>query len=96
MDKYFLSLHGFLQVSVAVMDDLDDDLDHDPQVVIDCEKPTLHVDINTGDWVADKNNTSLCTADKGEILRCVGIEMINIKLNFQICKFFLTCKLEDI
>lgn len=59
----------FVAVSVAVMDDLDDDLDHDPQVVIDCEKPTLHVDINTGDWVADKNNTSLCTADKGEILR---------------------------
>ena len=51
------------------MGDLDDDLNHDPQVVITCDKPAKHVDLNTGEWVVDKNNTSLCTADKKEILK---------------------------
>lgn len=59
----------FLTVTLAVMDDLDDDLDHDPQVVIACNKPAQHVNLDTGAWVVDKNNTTLCTADKKQILK---------------------------
>ena len=51
------------------MDDLDDDLDYDPQVVIACNKPVQHVNLDTGAWVVDKNNTTLCTADKKQILK---------------------------
>lgn len=51
------------------MDILNDDLDYDPQVAISCDKLTRHVDVNTGDWIADDNSTRLCTTDKKEILK---------------------------
>lgn len=47
---------------------LNDELDYDPQVAISCDKVTRHVDVNTGDWITDKNSTRLCTTDKTKIL----------------------------
>ncbi|KAL9964038.1 hypothetical protein ACROYT_G027612 [Oculina patagonica] len=59
----------FLSVGNALVENLNDELDYDPQVAISCDKVTRHVDVNTGDWVADKNSTRLCTTDKNEILK---------------------------
>ena len=63
---FFLAL---LQVGSALVEsNLNDDLDYDPQVAISCDKVTRHVDVNTGDWIADKNSTRLCTTDKTKVL----------------------------
>lgn len=60
---------AFLRVGSALVEsNLNDDLDYDPQVAISCDKVTRHVDVNTGDWIADKNSTRLCTTDKTKIL----------------------------
>lgn len=59
----------FLRVGSALVEsNLNDDLDYNPQVAITCDKVTRHVDINSGDWIADKNSTRLCTTDKTKIL----------------------------
>lgn len=51
------------------MENLNDDLDYDPQVAIKCGKVTRHIDVNTGSWEADKNSTSLCAITMKEILK---------------------------
>lgn len=62
-----------LQVGSALVENLNDELDYDPQVAISCDKVTRHVDVNTGDWVVDKNSTRLCTTDNNEILKWESI-----------------------
>lgn len=57
------------QVINAAVENLNEDLDYDPQVVILCDKVTRHVDVNTGDWIVDKNSSRLCTTDRKEILK---------------------------
>lgn len=60
---------AFLRAGCALVEsNLNDDLDYHPQVAISCDKVTRHVDVNTGDWIADKNSTRLCTTDKTKIL----------------------------
>lgn len=58
-----------VQVGSALVENLNDDLDYDPQVAIKCGKVTRHIDVNTGSWEADKNSTSLCAVTMKEILK---------------------------
>lgn len=59
----------FVTVGNALVENLNDDLDYDPQVAIKCGKVTRHIDVNTGSWEADKNSTSLCAVTMKEILK---------------------------